>query len=240
MADDGFTFDDQSVKRIVKAVKYTESVSGGTGSGGRNAPTNTGASSFYARLTEEGTGSNIGRYKWRLVTSLYGSGYVAQSPDINSGDDFTARGFNGAKGLQVGSTSGIVVLLTFQGYDGSGSSAKPIYYFQEPSYSGFAVMCVDDLGHDYPYVSVKKRTLNSTAGIVEGQPFNVGVISHVSTNDEFTVVPATMPLHSGVSPTGVAYVQVSLPKQRSKGMVLQIMDDLQSPHSIDFDWLKAH
>lgn len=101
------------------------------------------------------------------------------------------------------------------------------------------VKCVDDLNHDWPYVSVKRRTMNAPGGITEGDAFNVGVITHVSTGDEFLVVPGKIPLYD-VSPYFVKYVQVGLPTQRSKGMVLQIMDDLVSPHSIDFDWLKAH
>jgi hypothetical protein len=130
MPDEGsFTFDEPSVRRIVKSVKYTEGVTGGGSGGGRRGAPPTLDTSFLARLTtlsigDEDTG---GAYTWQAVYPK-NDGTYEDVTGSNSGGEYTARAYAPDKVANAATgPTGAVVWLDFWGYD---EDDKPIYLFE--------------------------------------------------------------------------------------------------------------
>lgn len=229
MSDEGVLLSKTAAARVLDATRYTEKVRGQSQAqhGRRDAPVT--ASKFYARLTEEGTAANAGKYKWKKVN--WATTVWADESGATSGTDYTASSYNDAKGLKVGSTDGSIVELEFLGFDSTSESAKPVYKFADVPFKGFRVKCVDDYAHANSYVSVKKV---NTSNVVEGDAFDVAIICHTTLDDIFYVVPAV------TQSSTISLVQIGYPKLRSQYMVLQIKDTSGLPQGIDWDWLRGH
>lgn len=121
MANEGYGFSKGDAGRIKRTVRAHEQQPGDLMGKARPRPQPT--PRFFITLGEESE-TDAGHYKWTSKDTVQAGAFVAVSPAITSGADYTAREINQTSGIPEGTR----VEVQFQGYD-DGDPAKPVYVF---------------------------------------------------------------------------------------------------------------